>query len=213
MPSLLEKYKQLLPGLMPKGRLWQIKDQPNLKALLDSFANELCRVEERANDLLDEADPRNADELISDWERLLGLPDECTPDDLDIAERRTQLLQKYTNIGGLSKEFYEFLGSQLGYTIVVENRVTFLVGRGTVGQPLTNDFDNPLTVGEPIEQQLRVYGWQFYFNAQLPIDAAEIFEVGDNTVGEPLVDYSNELMECTIKKLKPANSGVTFTFV
>lgn len=209
--NLLEKYKQLLANLLPRGKLWQPKEQPIFKKLLDSFAVELCRVEERAKDLLHEADPRQAFELLDDYERLLGLPDECSPEDPSLQDRRNQILRSLTNVGGLSKKFYEFIGLQLGFVITVENRVNFIVGRGTVGQPLSNYFNRTFVVGDTVGMQLKEIGWRYYFNVEMPATAANFFVVGD-TVGNPLVLFSNPLIECTMKKLKPAHSAVTFTF-
>lgn len=209
--NLLEKYKQLLVNLLPRGKLWQPKEQPIFKKLLDSFAAELCRVEERGRDLLREADPRQALELLEDFERLLGLPDECSPEGPSLQERRDQILRSLTNVGGLSKEFYEFIGLQLGFVITVENRVNFIVGRGTVGQPLSNYFNRTFVVGDTVGTQLKEIGWRYYFNVEMPATAANIFVVGD-TVGNPLVEFSNPLIECTMRKLKPAHSAVTFTF-
>lgn len=210
--SLLEKYKTLIPNLLPQGRLWKPSEQPTFKALLDSFAVELCRVDERVKDLLREADPRQALELLEDWERIVGFPDECSEEAETLQERRDNVLRALTNVGGLSKTFYEFVGSQLGFTITVENRINFIVGRGTVGQPLTNYFNHAFVVGDTVGNQLQLIGWRYYFNVEMPATAAEVFEVGD-TVGNPLVEFSNPLIECTMRKLKPAHAGVTFTFV
>lgn len=212
----LKKYKELLPALLPKGKLWRPNDQPVFKSLLDAFAVELCRVDDKVEDLLFQADPRQAtiDEgLIEEYERLLGLPDECTPDDQDLQDRRDQIVQKLTNIGGLSKTFYEFIGDQLGFDISVDNDVNFIVGRSRVGEALTNYFNVPFTVGMTVGEQLLLVGWRYYFSATLPITAANFFEVGSNTVGDPLVEFTSEIMECTLVKLKPAHSAIFFKFV
>lgn len=210
--DLLKKYKQLLINLLPPGKLWEPKEQPNFEALLESKAGELSRVETRVKDLLKEADPRQTFELIDDWERLLGLPDVCTPDDLTLEERQEQILQKLTNVGGLSKTFYEFIGQQLGFDITVENRINFLAGRGRAGDLLSNYFNRHFVAGSKAGEFLTEIGWRFYFNVQMPITASEVFRAGD-VAGTPLRTFSNALVECTIKKLKPAHAGVTFTFV
>lgn len=208
----LERYKNLLENLFPSGRLWQFLDQPVLKSFLDLSATELCRVDDRVQDLLREADPRVTDELLEDWERLLGLPDECTPDDVTPDERRGAVVEKYTNVGGLSASFYEFVIQQLGFTATVTNWLPFRVGQSTVGDALSNDFDIPFTVGMTVGEPLHNYGWLFYFNVELPASVVEVFTVGD-TVGTALRTFSNPLIECTIRKLKPAHAGVTFSFI
>lgn len=210
-PTLVKLYKSLLVNLLPMGRLWQAKEQPVFNDLLESFATELCRVDERIKDLLREADPRVTDELIDDWERLMGLPDECTPDGLDLAERRQQIVQKLTTVGALSVTFFEFVGAQLGFDITVTNRISFLAGRAVAGDPLTNYFERVFEAGDVAGTPLQEVGWLYYFEVNMPIAAAEIFEAGD-VAGTPLREFSNPLIECTMLKLKPAHSAIFFTF-
>jgi len=210
--SKLERYKNLLINLLPKGRLWQPRDQPEFSRLLESTAQELCRVDDRRQQMILEIDPRTTFESIGDWESQLGLPDECTPEGLTLDERRAQLVQKLTNIGGLSKTFYEFIGAQLGFDIVVENRVNFVAGRARAGDLLTNYFNRHFVAGSKAGQFLTEIGWRYYFNVQLPITAAQHFVAG-SVAGTALRTFSNPLMECTIRKLKPAHGSATFTFV
>lgn len=212
-PEKIAKYRELLTDLLPSGRLWDVINQPTLSDLLESIAVELARVDGRVADALFEADPRQATELLEDWERLVGLPDECTPEDVTTAERRNQVVQKLTSVGGISGAYYEFLTAQLGFPSVVTKPLPFQVGRATVGDALTNDFDIPFTVGMTVGTQLHQWGWLFYFNVEVPIAAATTFRVGYSTVGEALRTFSNPLIECTIRKLKPAHAGVTFTYI
>lgn len=208
----IDRYQDLLENLLPKGRLWQPKEQPTFSKFLGSTAVEPCRVEDRVSDLLREADPRITDELLDDWERLLGLPDECSPGMQTPDQRRAQVTEKYTNVGGLSKEFYEFTAAQLGFpTVVVSNFVNFVVGRGTVGQPLSNYFLETLQVGEPIGVPLQVVGWRYYWHVDMPATSVETLEVGE-PIGVGLREFTNPVIECTMRKLKPAHSGIFFTF-
>ena len=211
-PGRIAQYKELLTNLLPKGRLWNPKEQPTFSAYLESSAVEPCRVDDRLRQMLLEVDPRTSFESLDQWESSLGLPDECTPENQTLQERRSQIQQKLTNIGGLSKTFYEFLINQLGFTSTVENRVNFLAGRGRAGDPLSNYFNRVFVAGSTAGTPLREIGWRFYFNVELPATAVTVFTAG-STAGEPLRTFSNPLIECTIKKLKPAHAGVTFTFV
>lgn len=214
MASILAKlnqYKQLIINLLPRGRLWQPREQPVFSALIESTAQEPCRVDDRVKQMFLEVDPRTTDESLDQWEDFLGIPDECTPDGQTDNERRTQLVQKLTNIGGLSKTFYEFIGLQLGFTITVENRINFLAGRARAGDPISNYFDRHFVAGSEAGTALEEIGWLFYFNVEMPIAASSHFVAG-SLAGDALQSFSNELIECTMKKLKPANAGVTFTF-
>ena len=211
--SLLAKYKDLLVNLLPKGKLWEPKEQPVFKALLDAFADEFCRVEQRAIDLLFEADPRQTTqaELLPDWQRLLGLPDECTPEVQTIDEKQQQITQKYTNVGGLSKSFYEELTLNLGFVVIVENRVNFVAGRARAGDKLTNYFNRIFEAGDTAGTPLREIGWRFYFEVNMPIEAATVFVAG-SLAGDPLRTFENEVIECTMQKLKPAHAAIFPTF-
>lgn len=197
---------------MPIGRAWdQAKDHILFKAL----SYEFCRIEERAADLVDiEFDPLLTNELLTDWETMLGIPDECTPADQTIDERRVQVKQKLSTLGGMSAKFYIDLAKLLGFDIEVFNPIPFTVGRQRVGDGLyNNSIRDVFEVGQNrVGDQLRVFGWQFYFIARIPISELTNFKVGTSTVGEPLVAFGNELLECTIRKYKPAHSGVVFLF-
>ncbi len=214
MPSAekIAKYKRLLSRLFPRGLLWNFRNMPKLSDLIGSAAVEFARVDDRVEAALKEVDPTQTVEALDEWERMLGLPDECTPENPTFDERRNQVVQKYTAVGGLSKSYYEFLIAQLGFTAKVTKPLPFRVGRSRVGDALTNDFDTPFTVGMRVGDSLRNVGWLFYFNVELPATAVQNFLVGSSRVGEPLRSFSNPLIECTIKKLKPAHAGVTFTF-
>lgn len=207
----LQKYVNLLINLLPKGRLWNPVEQPNFMQLLRSSAQELCRVDDRVQQMFKEIDPTTTFESVDQWQEVLALPDECSPEDQSLDEIRTQILQKLTNIGGLSKTFYEFVGAQLGFDITVENRVNFLAGRARAGDPLSNYFERKFVAGSTAGTFLTEVGWRYYFNVEMPVTAAESFVAG-SVVGTPLKQFSNELIECTMKKLKPAHAGVTFTF-
>ena len=209
--SSIEKYLDLLINLLPKGRLWQPKAQPVLKALLRSWASEFCRVEDAVTAMLRDVDPRTTVDLLEDWERVLGLPDECTPENQTELERINQVTQKFTNVGGLSKEFFEFLGTQLGFDITIDSALNFVAGRATAGDRLTNYFNRRMLAGDGAGTLVREAGWRPYFIAELPVTAATVFVAG-SVAGEPLRTFSNELVECTIRKLKPAHSAVSFIF-
>ena len=210
--SKLQKYKQLLINLLPKGRLWNPKEQPVFSALLESTAKELCRVDDRAVQMLLEVDPRTLDETQDQWGVLLGIPDECTPEGQTLLEFREQAILKLTNIGGLSKTYYEFIGEQLGFDTTVFNWLNFVAGRARAGDPLTNYFNRHFVAGSTVGTLLEEIGWRYYFNVEMPVEASEHFVAG-SVAGTPLRVFTNEIVECTIKKLKPGHAGVTFTFI
>ena len=209
--DLIKRYKQLLINLLPLGRLWQPDEQPVFSALLRAIGVELARVDQRVVNMLAEADPRTTEEIIERWEAMLGLPDPCIGEILDLNERRNKIVQETTNVGGLSKAYYEYIGSQLGFDITVKNLVNFIAGRARAGDPLTNYFNRHFVAGSTAGEFLSEVGWRFYFNVEMPITAAEVFEAGD-VAGTPLREFENPVIECTMMKLKPAHSAIFFTF-
>lgn len=193
--NALTRYINLIKGFLPKGCAWNLSDVTNLHKLIQSLAIELCRVDERSKDLIEEAYPNTTNELLIDWERVAGLPDDCTEGGGTIEERRRQLVQKLTTGGGQSAAFFEEIGAQLGFDITVSDIKPFKAGISKAGDALTND---------PI--------WTFWFLVQGPPTINTTFKAGVNTVGEPLVIIGNETLECTIKKLKPAHTNAYFIY-
>jgi uncharacterized protein YmfQ (DUF2313 family) len=70
-------YLRQLQALLPPGPAWPKNDDATLTRLFGALASELARVDGRAWQLLEEADPRTTAELFLDWERVAGLPDAC----------------------------------------------------------------------------------------------------------------------------------------
>lgn len=209
-PNTIQKYKSLLKKLLPQGKAWISEAGSTIDDLFGAMAVELCRVDDRVNDLLGEADPRTTVELLTLWERMLALPDECTPEDQDASERRNQIVQKLTAIGALNEEFYEFLGLQLGFVIDVVTPHEFVAG-SNAGDLLFGFDEERFEAGDNAGEFLTVYGWKYFFLVYLPATAAEFFVAGSNA-GDFLATFENPLIECTIKKLKPAHTGAAFVF-
>ena len=62
---------------------------------------------------MDESDPRTADELLADWERVL--PDDCMVTlALSKTDRRAIAAQRPTEQGGQSRAYFIALAEQLG---------------------------------------------------------------------------------------------------
>ncbi len=213
MAATIDKYKSLLKKLLPSGFSWnQIKeDEINI---FSGAATEFCRVEEQAKILLDNIDPGTAFELIEDWERLLKIPDECTPKGNILSDRQKQARSKLAARGGLNSGFFEDLMASLGLeNNVVEDFVDFRVGFSRVGEPLSNHKQVSFRVGQNrVGDQLENTGWRYVFKVQSSTFDVRKFRVGINTVGEPLANFENELLKCLIFKMKPAHTQPFFIF-
>lgn len=190
--DLVESFKRSFRRFFPSGRAW---DGDDFKKIVDTYAFEFCRVQERFNTFLKELDPRQTSELLTDWEIMLGLPDDCSTPGATVEERRNQVVQKLTNTGGSSFEYFEGIAENLGFDVTVSDFTPFFAGQAKVGDKLHND---------PV--------WTYWFQVTAPSDITTTFKAGVGKAGDKLVEVGNETLECTFDKLKPAHTNVLFAF-
>lgn len=155
-------------------------------ALLSCFANELYLLHVKALDLWSESIPGLAVDTLEDWERILGVPDECTTNYLSqtTSQRQNTVAAKYYtfNANGLNKQFYIDFATNYGFTITVADsggssyNTPFVVGISKVGDRLINNAG--------------------ISNVIITITA------GDTA----LVDQ----LKCNIDKLKPSHVAITY---
>jgi uncharacterized protein YmfQ (DUF2313 family) len=115
MPHDADQYRQQLKALLPPGWVFTRERGRVLDGVLDGLAQELARIEARGADLIDAALPDTTLEMLPDWERLLGLPDECLPRDSTLQARREAVLAKLVGQGGQDAAYYVDLARVLGY--------------------------------------------------------------------------------------------------
>lgn len=82
-----DAYARMLKALLPPGKIWRLDSDGVLSRIFLACGDELDRVDQRAQDLIREADPRTADELLPEFEAELGLVAEGTID-----ERRARVV-------------------------------------------------------------------------------------------------------------------------
>jgi len=187
-------YLRQLQALLPHGPAWP-RDESPLTRLFDGLAQELARVDGRAMQLLEEADPRTTAELFADWERVTGLPDECVVafgGEQEQAQRRAALVGKLTTLGGQSAAYYVGLAAALGYAITVE------------------DFTEH-TVEDSVEHPFYGAAWAFAWQVNAALNTVTDITVEDS-VEDPIASWGNALLECVINRLKPAHTTVLFSY-
>lgn len=192
MALTTDDYLQQLQALLPQGPAWPREQGSLTTNLLSAFAEEFSKVDLRIDNLINEADPRTTNELLSDWERVAGLPDLCTGIPATIALRRELLVAKLTNVGGQSKQFYIDLAAKLGYTITIDEFKRFRV-TSRVNEVL-NDSD-----------------WSYVWRVNSAQNTVRKFNVAGR-VSEPLASWGNTALECVITRLKPAHTHVQFAY-
>ena len=188
-------YLHQLQALLPHGPAWPQDDTAAPTRLLAALATELARVDGRAMQLVEEADPRTVAELFADWERVTGLPDACAVafgGDQSMSQRRAALVGRLTTMGGQSSAYYVGLAAALGYAITISEFSEF-------------------SVNDNVEHALYGAAWNFAWQVNAALNTVTEFTI-DSTVDDPLAAWGNALLECVINRLKPAQTTVLFSY-
>jgi uncharacterized protein YmfQ (DUF2313 family) len=197
MGALTDKYRRQLQALLPSGLAWPQDPDSTLAKVLAAMAEELARVDSRTLQLIEEADPRTAYELLPDWERVCGLPDTCTGTGAQtIAERRAAVAAKLTARGGASIAYFQALAEHLGYTVRIDVFRPFMCGRSRCGDAL----NGPATV-------------RHYWRVTVTGPRFTPFRCGASQCGDSLGKISRAAdLECLLNRLKPAHTQVIVAY-
>lgn len=110
-----EDYRQAHSQMLPTGMAWTKAKDSVMQRLFSGFSAGYARLHSRLIDVSTELDPRATSELISEWEKFAGLPDECSRFSGSVAERRSALVAKLTATGGSTAVYFSDLVTVLGY--------------------------------------------------------------------------------------------------
>ena len=207
-----EDYADAWSRLLPVGQAWPRHPESILARLLLGQSGVWGRIDGRAADLLElETDPRLTNELLPEWERAYGLPDECLAEPLSIAERRRALIERMTLEGGQSRAFFIAAAAALGYSIEIVEYSPFMVGVSRIGDTRPN--------GLPHEQ----YRWEiappetrFYWTVKVGAVRMTWFRIGWGG-GQVGVDPHLRIalatdLECLFRRWKPAHTEIVFNY-
>lgn len=193
-----DDYLAQLQALLPPGAAWTREPDADLTRLLHAFADALARIDARAEDLLREADPREALELLPEWLRAFGLPDDCTPaDGFDtLAEQRALLVQRVTARGGATAQYVIGVAANIGFAITIEELRPARFGQARFGR----DFFAP---AETV----------FVFYVHAPATTVRLARFGNARFGESFGESSPNLtLECAVNRVKPAHLVAYFKY-
>lgn len=187
-----EQYREQLLARQPPGAALPADPDSNWGRLLLALADDFARADGRAEQLLDETDPRTTAELLADWERVAGLPDSCVAAAQTTQERRAALVAKLTNLGGQSRQFFIDLAARLGYPVTITEFRRYHCERDC---------------GQPVNEE----AWQFVWQVNAPATTVREFST-ESGAEDPLRSWGDELLECMFQRLKPAQTKVQFTY-
>lgn len=206
-----DDYALAYTQLFPHGQAWPTwSADSNLMNYIAGAAQIWGDVDARAADLLErESDPRRTMDLLSDWERAFGLPDDCLAEPLTVADRQLALVARLTLYGGQSRQFYYDYAAAIGQQIRIIEHSPFECGLSECGdtRAYTDSGWWRWEIGDPINR--------FVWTIAPAIPRLTWFRCGGtNELGK---DHFLEIglftdAECIWNRLKPAHTILGFDF-
>lgn len=208
---------------LPRGAVWPRTPDSTLVRFVTGL---LGVVERWARDvgvfLVIEAFPPTASLLLTDWERVLGLPEPCFPSAQTLEERRLQVREKLgRRPGGQSRAYFTGIAERLGYHHVGP-------GESDLGAPVSAQLErlDQITITEfrPFMCGVSRAGdptWQiappkmrFLWIVDVPGERLTWFRCGAGRAGvDPhLTIRRADDLECILHKLKPGHTNLIFAY-
>lgn len=182
--------------LLPVGPAWPRDPDAFLTRLLSGLSLEAARVDARAQQILDEADPRTSTELLADLERMLALPDACQAGVVQqLQERRLLAAQKLAARGGQSIAYFLGLATAAGELNAWVDEFRPANCNSNVNATLNSLADR--------------YTWRLNFRRAAT--DARVMNCNDGC-GSSLRYAKPSLAQCPITDRKPAQTNVLFAY-
>ena len=203
----VRSYLEQIKALHPRGVAHVIPPDSTREKVWLAIAAILASVEDRATDLEAESWPGATLELLPDWERVTGLPSDCSAEFGSTDKRRSAILA--TLAGGVGTSLAELMAfaAKLGFTVRIVEHRPFEVGISTVGDGGTLD------TGEEFREG-RLYEGEdvLSFTVHAPVGTPFFFECGVSSCDEPLMDVQNALLSCELRSVLHAHTYAFFVF-
>lgn len=164
----------------------------NLGGLLLGLAMEFYRFQVLEQKLFGEMNIREADELLVDWERSVGIPGSCLTNVADISTRRAQVEQVFSKFGGVqTSEDFVRVGAAFGFDISV-------IAGGTVG---TFPLEFPLIFSESEKATTHT----IFIQVNDDLTSASTFPI---PFPVPFSSGGASFLQCVFDAVAPANVNV-----
>lgn len=181
-------YRAMFQALAPTGLVWPKDEDSEQTKLFHGLAEEWARVDSRLDDLIAESLPTETLEMLSDWERVAGLPGDCSYDSETVAARRAALVSKLTRRGGQHKAYYISIAEDLGF----ENCTI------TEFAPMTCED----SCGDALLDEDWVFVWRMNVPGEFPIYTMTC----EDDCESPLRWWGTDKLFCFLDPLKPAHT-------
>lgn len=179
---------------MPRGKAWPRDASSVMAQVMSGLSPTWARHTARNNNLLVDAFPATAVELLTEWEAALGLPDPCAGSAPTIAARQQQVVARFAGSGGQSAAYYIAYAALLGYTVTITEFAPARVGQSSMGQPLNGP------------------AWAFAWQITAPLNTLVQSRVGSARAGDPLASWGNAVLQCELSAIVPAHTITIFAY-
>ncbi len=186
----------ILGRYLPNDRLWvgkYLEDNP-LRRVLLGLATVWLDQRELTNLLFDEWLPSTTNIYLDEWEKSVGIPDDCFDVAATEEERRQNILLKLTGINTTTKEQFETVADILGIDINVKSGFDESVLPQTIPFIILGSDEIAYTIIVEV------------VNDPTPATLPQ-------TIPFILQANATAILECVFNKLKPANTQVIFKFL
>lgn len=195
-PFTTDDYCQALQALIPTGRAWTRDPNSVQFAVLRSLAASFQRSDNDALSILSGAFPKTAIIMLTEWEKSLGLPDDCSIGEVDtIAKRQSAIISKLISTGGQSKSYFIGIAKALGYNITIKEYRQARAGLSVCGDGVNGD------------------DWPFVWMVEGEETNISYARVGLSYCGDPLRSWGNRQLECRLSALSPSHTLVKFGYI
>ncbi|OWO82464.1 phage tail protein [Photorhabdus luminescens] len=191
----VEDYTSALNGLLPAGLAWTRQHSSVMSAVAKAIARSYYRSDRDAWGLIEGAFPATATIMLPEWEKSLGLPDDCGIGEVDtIPLRQKTVVSRLLRDGGQSKEFFVNLAATMGYTITITEYRQARAGQSRCGEALNGE------------------DWPFVWRINAPKTTIFYAVAGGSYCGDPLRSWGNKRLECQFNRLCPSHTILQFGY-
>lgn len=189
-----------LVALAPLGWVWphaaQRPDPSLFETLFKPLSTGQAYVEELAELMLDEIDPRTAVYCLPDFERVLG-PDPCGRDtaSMSLIQRQALAHERWTSRGGASIPYFVSLAAKRGIDITIDEVRPSEADIFAADDELVDDPE------------------QFVWTVNLGFSSIEEFTADEGEADGYLYEVQLSDVECDIRRRKPAHTEVIFHYI
>lgn len=189
-----QDFAGVILALMPRGLIWPRDPSAVMAQAVGCLSPTFARHTLSNNNLLIDAFPATAVELLTEWEETLGLPDPCAGVSPTLQQRQGQVVARLTNSGGQSVPYFTQYAALLGYAVTVTEFTPFRMGQQRMGCPLgTQD-------------------WAFAWRINAPAESITYFSMGQSSMGQALASWGNAVLECEMRAIAPAHTILNFAY-